>query len=487
MRYNFLKDFKHISPHARKTTFFLYYKIIKKSSPLLALFGIFLYLSLLGNISSNHKDNAPPLTAVENRSDQLAISASEVTATLNASSQALSPAIATQLSEQIENDNHTEIQGVVRHGETLSKSFLRNKISSAISGQIIEGLRKCLDFRKLRPKDQYSVVLDENGELVRCVYESGPLDTYSLNRTDTGFIARKDEVHLERQTVILAGSIHSSLFTSFLELEEEPKLIYSFADIFSSKIDFNTETRDGDQFALMFEKYYKGDEFIGYGKILYARYEQKLGDKTHEGFYYTADNDNGNYYDRNGLELGASFIRSPVPVGRVSSRFTTHRKHPILGIIRPHLGVDLAAPYGTPIIAAADGKVEFVGTNGGFGKQVVLRHPGGYESYYGHLSRFKKGLRKGETVKQKEVIGYVGSTGLATGPHLDYRIQHNGVFRNPFGIQFKPKSILTGETLAEFKQHLITTLQYDIEQKLEPQVIQVKQITVKPETDLYFL
>ena len=178
-----------------------------------------------------------------------------------------------------------------------------------------------------------------------------------------------------------------------------------------------------------------------------------------------------------------------MPVGRISSRFSTKRKHPILGIVRPHLGVDLAAPHGTPVMAAADGIVKSIGTNGGFGKQVVLQHADGYESYYGHLSRFKSRLRKGSKVAQKEIIGYVGSTGLATGPHLDYRIQHRGIFKNPFNMQFKPKTILTGVTLASFREHMAKTggaVQTAQTGSLQ-QVVQVQQITVTPENSLILL
>ncbi|MGC9023059.1 MAG: M23 family metallopeptidase, partial [Dissulfurimicrobium sp.] len=159
----------------------------------------------------------------------------------------------------------------------------------------------------------------------------------------------------------------------------------------------------------------------------------------------------GHYFDANGREIGTAFLRSPLPVIKVTSRFSYQRLHPILGSERPHLGVDLAAPIGTPVMAAADGKVEFAGWENGFGKTVRLRHSGGIETQYAHLSRFAKGIAVGARVKQKQVIGYVGMSGLATGPHLDYRLAVKGVFKDPFSVKFMPKSILARADLKRFE------------------------------------
>ncbi|MEJ2689370.1 MAG: M23 family metallopeptidase [Deltaproteobacteria bacterium] len=226
------------------------------------------------------------------------------------------------------------------------------------------------------------------------------------------------------------------------------------------------------------EKYYKNRAFIGYGEILFASYHLIEENKTYEAYSFEYNHKAG-YFNARGEELGTPFLRSPVPIGRVTSRFTFHRKHPITGVIRPHLGVDLAAPIGTPIMAAADGKVIFAGRRGGFGNQVILQHGNGYKTYYGHLSRFAKGIRRGAAVTQKKIIGYVGSTGLSTGPHLDYRLQENGVFKNPFAVKFKPRSILTGQVLRSFQDTVVRRYdRYLADYKGNRHLIEAKKITV---------
>ncbi|MBU0728179.1 MAG: M23 family metallopeptidase [Proteobacteria bacterium] len=372
--------------------------------------------------------------------------------------------------------SYTEISGELKPGDSLSTSFTRHNISAEIKNIIIEGFRNTIDFKQLYPGNTYTVYLDDDKQLVRCVFQSSPIDTYILERSEDEYVAKKTTVYLDRFTEYLSGSIETSLFESFLALGESPKLIYSFADIFSSKIDFNTETRKGDTFTALIEKYYKEGEFLGYGNILYAKYERFDHKETLEGYYYESDKVQGAYFDQDGNELGTYFIRSPVPFGRVSSRFSFQRMHPILGKIVPHLGVDLAAPHGTPIIAAADGRVKFKGINGGFGKQIILTHGNGYQTHYGHLSSFNKEVKAGQRVKQKQVIGYVGSTGLATGPHLDYRIQENGVFKNPFGIKFKPKSTLQGNDLANLISLQSRIAQYLDAVPFDTRIVDVREI-----------
>ncbi|MBU0481812.1 MAG: M23 family metallopeptidase [Proteobacteria bacterium] len=317
-----------------------------------------------------------------------------------------------------------------------------------IRNQIIRALESKISFNSLMPGDEYCIILNPAGQMVRCIYERNPLESYTIKPSGNGYTAEKNEILIESRTIKISGIVDTSLFTAFPSDIKNPRLVFSFADIFASKIDFNTETRSGDKFSLIVEEYYKFDEFIGYGPIQAALYERADG-QVFKGFLY----DNGtrkSYFDPEGNELGASFIKSPVQIGRITSQFSNRRLHPILGVIKKHLGVDLAAPKGTPVMASADGKVEFIGTNGGFGKQIVLSHGGNYRTHYGHLSNFRAGLKVGSRVRQKQIIGYVGSTGLATGPHLDYRLQHQGVYKNPFAVKFRPRSILQGD---EFTLH----------------------------------
>ncbi|OGR01241.1 MAG: hypothetical protein A2511_15065 [Deltaproteobacteria bacterium RIFOXYD12_FULL_50_9] len=347
----------------------------------------------------------------------------------------------------------TKISGKLKAGDSLDLSFRKNNISETVKNEFFDSLKGVINFKQLKPGDRYTITLDENGRLAQAVYEAGPVEIYSLSRTPQGIIkAVQTDIPVERRTVLLEGTISSSLFSAFSEQGIDARLIYAYADIFASKIDFNTELQTGDTFKVLTEAYYKEGTFLGYGKILHATYWQSDSNTTLEGYYFSPDGKSGSYFDREGRELGTSFIKSPVPIGRVTSTFTFKRRHPILNIVRPHLGIDLAAPAGTPIMAAADGTVQSLGRNGGFGNQIVLNHGGDYQTYYGHLAGFKSGLRSGSRVKQKEIIGYIGSTGMSTGPHLDYRVQYRGMFMNPFAMKFKPKSVLQGMALASLQK-----------------------------------
>jgi len=207
------------------------------------------------------------------------------------------------------------------------------------------------------------------------------------------------------------------------------------------------------------EKFYRDDQFIQYGTILAATYDTPS--QEFRGFYFKGPRGQVGYYDEKGRSLEKSFLRSPLKFTRITSGYSRRRRHPILGGYHPHLAIDYAAPTGTPIRTVGDGKVVFCGRNRGYGKQVTIRHGNGYTTYYGHLSRYARGIRKGKRVKQKQVIGYVGSTGLVTGPHLDYRISKNGKFLDPLKMKSPPISSLRGDHLEVFRaerDHLASLL-----------------------------
>ena len=373
--------------------------------------------------------------------------------------------------------NVREIVGEIRPGDSLTSSFRSNGVEEEVRQSVISAFEGVVNFRDMKPNDRYTLTLDDDGGLVKCLYESGPLDIHAIERTAEGsYRAKKLDVSLDCRTIKVQGKVESSLFAALSAFREDPRLVYSFADIFASKIDFNTETRFGDTFELVFEKYYKDNQFVGYGKILVARYDSKEVGPL-EAFYFDRGNGVNAYFDQKGYELGESFIRSPVPMARVSSGFSYNRYHPVLNIVRPHLGVDLAAPTGTPIMATSDGRVNFAGWKGGYGKQIILDHGGGYKTYYGHLSRFASNIKAGAKVYQKQIIGYVGSTGISTGPHLDYRMAQNGVFANPFNVKFRPRSQLSGTQLVQFRQEFqsLTQLARSLD---DPKIILVKNVVV---------
>ena len=395
------------------------------------------------------------------------------------------PDITAPIVLEIPSVNYTEITGELEKGESFDLAMKRLEVTDQVRLDIIKGFDKSLDFKMLQPGDRFTIALDQDNAIARATYESGLLNTHVLKRDEDGtYSAKRQAVPLEYRVERLSGVINSSLYGAFAELGEEPKLIHAYADIFASKVDFNTETRVGDRFELLVGKYYKGEVFVGYGKILVASYQKE--NVEYQGYHFASENTPSGYFDINGEALGTWFIRSPIPFGRVSSRFTMRRKHPVDGVVRPHLGVDLAAPRGTPIMATAEGKVEFIGRKGGFGKTIILRHHGGYQTYYGHLNGYKKGLKKGSTVYQKDIIAYVGSTGISTGPHLDYRIKYNGVYKNPFGIKFKAKTVLQDEELALYLQSsskIAELFNADTGEK----TLQVKNITLTEDHTISFL
>ncbi len=381
-----------------------------------------------------------------------------------------------------------KIAGTIKRGESIDTSLRRQNISTDLRLSIIDALRNKLDFKRIKPEDNYTLELDHKGGLESFRYESSPLDILTIKNSNDGYQVSKAAIELERKKVKVTGEITSSLFAAFTDKNEDMRLVYAFADIFASKIDFNTEIQPSDRFCLVVDKYYKNGELVGYGKIEAAQYYRVKG-TTLEAYRHASSAGKDVYYDQNGLAVGTSFLRSPVPVGKLTSSFTYQRRHPITGQIKPHLGIDLSAPVGTPIMAVADGKIVDLGRNGGFGNQLVIAHNGDFKTYYGHLSRFKDGLRRGSLVSKKDIIGYVGSTGMSTGPHIDYRVQHHTVFQDPFAMTFKSEIALTGKDLRQFKQEVqtIDNLADFASFTPYPQVLKVSNLTITKEHDITLL
>jgi len=381
-----------------------------------------------------------------------------------------------------------KISASIKPGESIDTSLKRQNISADLRLSIIGALKSKLDFKRLKPEDNYTLQLDSKGDLDTFRFESGPLDILTIKNSGNGYQVSKDPVELERKKIKIAGEISSSLFAAFSEKDEDMRLVYAFADIFASKIDFNTEIQPGDRYSLVVDKYYKNGKLVGYGKIEAAQYYRVKGQPL-TAFLYTSSSGKDVYYAQDGMGVGASFLRSPVPVGKLTSKFTYQRRHPITGQIKPHLGVDLSAPQGTPIMAVADGKVIDIGAKNGYGNQVVLSHNGGFKTYYGHLSRFKSGLQRGSLVSKKDIIGYVGSTGISTGYHLDYRVQQQTVFLDPFAMTFKAQIALSGKELKRFKEETskLTTLADLNTFSPYSEVLKVSNLTITKEHDIMLL
>jgi len=339
---------------------------------------------------------------------------------------------------------HQVIQGEVKEGSSFSKSLTEKKIPVRWSDLIIAKLKPYVNFKKIR-RGTYQFIMDSKGDLVKFIYEAGPTEVYEIEKESEGYAVQKKEIPLQGVLKKVVGEIRSSLFEAMDAAGEGDPLTTSFAEILASEIDFYKDVREGDRFKVVVEKMYKGDEFIRYGTIHAVEYQR--GEKVIRGIRYQED-----YYDEKGNSLRKAFLKVPLRFSRISSKFSRARNHPILGGVRPHYGVDYAAPSGTPIWAVADGTVVSCGWNTGFGRQVILRHGNGYVSCYGHLSGYGPGIRKGTRVKQKQVIGYVGSTGISTGPHLDYRLVKDGRFRNPLKETFPTGVPLRREERVPFQK-----------------------------------
>lgn len=304
-----------------------------------------------------------------------------------------------------------------------------------VAARIVQAFRPHLDFRRLKPGEALEFHHDVSGTVTRVVYRQSPVDIVEAWRDGEAWTASRRDVPVEHRVVTVAGTLQGNLFESMEALGEQAQLVLDFAEVFAWDFDFASDSQPGDRFRMLVEKVYTGEQFVKYGRILAAEYESE--GKTHTGIYFR-DKEGGGYYTPAGESLRRAFLKSPLEFTRISSRYSYGRRHPILGGVRPHLAVDYAAPHGTPVWAVADGTVELAGWKGGNGNTVILRHRAHFKTMYNHLSRFGKGIRAGAKVTQRQVIGYVGSTGLSTGPHLDYRVIKDGRFVNPLKETFLP-------------------------------------------------
>ena len=347
----------------------------------------------------------------------------------------------------------------LERGDTLVRALGRGGIDGQSANEIGRLLRKSgADLRRLRPDDSLTVTWA--GERpVSVAWEANTWLTFAADATEQGWDVQRFEVSPQVRVEPVRGQVLSSLFQAVEDVRESPQLVLRLVEIFSSELDFTADTRPGDRFRLLVEKRYAGDRFVEYGRILVAQY---LGARTLTGIGFERPRDRFAYYDPAGRSLRKSFLKSPLEFTRITSGFTYARPHPILGGVRPHLAIDYAAPTGTPVRAVADAVVASAGWDAGNGLSVLLHHRSGYRTMYNHLSRLAGGMRPGTRVAQRQVIGYVGMTGLATGPHLDYRVAKNGIWVNPFSEKFIPGEPIAPTERPDFLTHantLVTRLE----------------------------
>ncbi|MBI2295295.1 MAG: M23 family metallopeptidase, partial [Betaproteobacteria bacterium] len=304
-------------------------------------------------------------------------------------------------------------------------------------------------FYQLVPGRAVRARTTADGRLLALRYQNAG-NVLSVERDGDGFKVSEQPAQLERRVLMASGEIRSSLFAATDAANLSDTIAIQITDIFSTDIDFHRDLRRGDRFSVVYEAYYDQGEPVRPGRVLAAEFINQ--GRFYRAVWFQYAEGQGGYYTPHGKNIRKAFLRSPIEFSRVTSGFSNSRYHPILQRWRAHKGVDYGAPAGTRIRATGDGVVEFAGRHpGGYGNVVVLRHPSKYTTWYGHLSGFAKGLRKGARVAQGEVIGYVGATGLATGPHLHYEFRINGVHQNPLRVVLPSAPPITPEQKPAFE------------------------------------
>ena len=340
----------------------------------------------------------------------------------------------------------------IGRGETLAALLHRNGFTALQVHGISEALTPLVNLRHLRSGDEVEIRYARTGALDSVRVNRGLLETYEARPEGEGWKGDRVSVVIEREEVVRHGVLQGSLFASMDALGETPALVSSFAEVFAWDFDFYTQSRQGDQFSLLVEKLYRDGVFVGYGDLLAATYVS--GGTSLAAYLFVDPTGQKGFYDPDGKSMKKAFLRTPLKFERISSRFSYSRLHPVTGTRQPHLGVDYAAPVGTPVHTVAAGTVTGISNSRGNGNMVTIRHAMGYESKYLHLSRYAKGLRVGQRVEQKQLIAYVGATGLVTGPHLDFRLSRYGKPVNPLTQIFPPGPPVPDEYMEAFRQRV---------------------------------
>ncbi len=336
----------------------------------------------------------------------------------------------------------------VRSGDSLAVIFSRAGLTPAELHRVMNADDKASALARIHPGEEILFRVREEGGLDVLRYKLDETRTLIIERedeTDSGFRVSVHEEVLETRQLHASGSIDRSLYLSGRRAGLSNRHIMQLMTIFEWRVDFNRDIRNGDAFSIVYEADFVNGEKVRDGRIVAASFINR--GRRHEAVYYEDPEGNGGYYDADGENLRKAFIRRPVQNARISSGFNRNRMHPVLGVRRPHLGTDFAAPTGTPILASGNGRVVHVGRHGGYGQTVVIQHTNQIRTLYAHMSRYASGIRDGARVDQGQVIGYVGATGLATGPHLHYEFKVNGSHKDPMRV-----SLPSGDPVPE-KHH----------------------------------
>ena len=338
-----------------------------------------------------------------------------------------------------------------RKNQTVTQALLAEGLSVETVHEIINAAKPVYNLAMVQAGRLYRIYFTEDGRLYDFRYhvDENRYLTVAHDAENGGYVPAMENYPFETRVEHIATSIDSSLFAAIAGLGERQNVAVELSNIFASDIDFNTDVQKGDTFHALIERKYLDGEFSNNGAILAASFSS--GGKNFTGFRFDDENGKPAYYAPDGSALRRAFLKAPLQVIRITSGFSTARMHPIHKVVRPHLGVDYAAPTGTPIQAIGAGTVLSAGwTNGGGGNTIAIRHAGGYETRYLHLSRIQ--VKRGERVKQGDIVGRVGATGDATGPHLDFRVYKDGKAVDPTKVVFPPGEPIAKGKMAEFTE-----------------------------------
>ena len=341
------------------------------------------------------------------------------------------------------------VEGEIKEGDMIGNILKREGISDIESHYIVERLKDIFDPRKSKIGDIFQIYFDKNRNFLKFKYFERPFNYYIVEKQKGKYFSYVEEVEKYKKIFKKSGFIRNSLYESMTSININPEIVIQFAEIFESKIDFLTDCKIDDKFSIVWESWIdKNGKILKDIRILAGKYESN-GQKFY-AFWFEKENFNG-FFDENGKGLQSGFLKAPLSYRRITSFFTHSRFHPIYKVYRPHLGIDYSAPIGTPVSSIGNGTVIFAGwLNNRYGKCVKIKHQNGYISYYGHLSRIENGIKNGVRVKKGQVIGYVGMTGIATGPHLDFRLKKDGKFVNFLKLKFIPEKNIPSTYMKEF-------------------------------------
>ena len=337
----------------------------------------------------------------------------------------------------------------IERGDTIASVLQRLQIDDSSAGQVMQRASEARSLYRLIPGRTIRAHTTAAGQLLALRYLNGT-QLLKIDREGDALVISEGAAEVETRLEMRSGEIRSSLFAATDAAGMSDAVAVQIAEVFSTDIDFHRDLRKGDRFAAVYEVQYHQGERVKTGRLLSAEFINN--GKTFQAVWFQNPDGEGGYYTPDGKNIRKAFLRSPLEFSRVSSGFSMSRFHPVLQTWRAHKGVDYAAPTGTRVKATGDGVVEFVGKQGGYGNLVVLRHQSKYTTWYGHLSGFAPGMQKGKRITQGDVIGFVGSTGVATGPHLHYEFRTNDVHQDPLRVAMPPAPPLAPQHRAAFDE-----------------------------------